>query len=77
MVVSIKSALTFLLIAVGLVGRSALDKVLAVQGGAERVALWGQISSIFEIVTGVVSAGVGVGLVVYVTRLHRQRAWSA
>jgi len=41
------------------------------------VALWGQISSIFEIVTSVVSAGVGVGLVVYVTRSQRQRAGSA
>ena len=71
---AIKSALTFLLIAVGLIGRSALDKVLAVQGGAERVALWGQISSIFEIVTGVVSAGVGAGLVVYVTRSQRKLA---
>jgi len=73
-VATIKSALTFLLITVGLAGRSALDKVLAVQGGAERVALWGQISSIFEIVTSVVSAGVGAGLVVYVTRAQREPA---
>ena len=42
------------------------------QGGAERVALWAQISSIFEIVVGVVSAGVGAGLVVYVTRSQRE-----
>jgi len=63
-----------LLIAVGLAGRSALDKVLAVQGGAERVALWAQISSVFEIVTGVVSAGVGAGLVIYVTRSRRELA---
>jgi len=63
-----------LLIAVGLAVRSALDKVLAVQGGAERVALWAQMSSIFEIVTGVVSAGVGAGLVVYVTRSQREPA---
>jgi len=74
LVVTIRSALTFLLIAVGLIGRSALDKVLTVQGGAERVALWGQISSIFDIVTGVASAGVGAGLVVYVTRSQRKAA---
>jgi len=42
------------------------------QGGAVRVALWAQISSIFDIVVGVVSAGVGAGLVVYVTRSQRE-----
>jgi O-antigen/teichoic acid export membrane protein len=50
--------------------------VLAVRGGAELVALWAQLASVMELVTGVAMAGVGTGLAVYVARtrrLERQR----
>lgn len=64
-----------MIIAVGLVGRSALDKILAVRGGAELVALWAQISSVMEMVAGVALNGVGAGLSVLVaqTRLHARQ----
>jgi O-antigen/teichoic acid export membrane protein len=65
---AIKLALTFAIIAAGLAGRSAIDKVLALRGGAELVALWAQLSSIIELVAGVALAGVGTGLAVYVAR---------
>jgi len=51
---------------VGLAGRSALDKLLAMRGGAELVALWAQISSVMELVAGVGLNGVGAGLAVLV-----------
>ena len=40
------------MIAAGLAGRSALDKVLALRGGGELVALWAQIASLMELVSG-------------------------
>jgi PST family polysaccharide transporter len=58
-------------IASGLAGRSAIDKVLAVRGGAELVALWAQLASVVELVSGVALAGVGTGLAVYVARTQR------
>lgn len=58
----IKLALALAIIAAGLAGRSALDKVLALRGGAELVALWAQVSSLIEMVSGVALAGVGAGL---------------
>jgi O-antigen/teichoic acid export membrane protein len=45
--------------------------VLAVRGGAELVALWAQLASVMELVTGVALAGVGTGLAVYVARTRR------
>jgi PST family polysaccharide transporter len=45
--------------------------VLALRGGAELVALWAQLSTAMELVTGVVGAGVGTGLVVYAARTSR------
>jgi O-antigen/teichoic acid export membrane protein len=57
-----------LLIVTGLAGRSALDKLLMLKGGAELVGRWAQVFSICEIVGGVVAAGVGAGLVVQVAR---------
>jgi len=68
---SAKFGLTIALVVVGLAGRTAVDKVLALRGGAELVALWAQISSVIEVVVGVVAAGVGTGLVVYVARSKR------
>jgi O-antigen/teichoic acid export membrane protein len=68
----VRFALSLSLIAVGLVGRSVLDKLLALEGGAELVVLWAQVSSLFEVVVGVVASGVGAGLVVYVARSKRK-----
>lgn len=58
----IKLALALAIIAVGLAGRSALDKLLALRGGGELVALWAQLFSVIEMVSGVALAGVGAGL---------------
>lgn len=66
-----KLGLTFAVVLVGLAGRSALDKVLTLRGGAELVALWAQLSSVIELIVGVVAAGIATGLVVYVTRSKR------
>jgi polysaccharide transporter, PST family len=41
------------------------------RGGAEHVALWAQLSSVIELVAGVVGAGIASGLVVYVARAQR------
>ncbi len=54
------SALAFVF--VGLAGRALIDKVLAVRGGAEMVAVWAQLASLLEIVAGVSLAGIGIGL---------------
>ena len=45
--------------------------MLALRGGAELVALWAQVASVIELVTGVAAAGVGTGLAVYVARTRR------
>jgi O-antigen/teichoic acid export membrane protein len=58
----IKLALALAIIAVGLAGRSALDKLITLRGGAELVALWAQVFSVIEMVSGVALAGVGAGL---------------
>jgi len=50
--------------------------VLALRGGADLVALWAQLSSLIEVVSGVALAGLGTGLAVYAARtssLERQR----
>jgi O-antigen/teichoic acid export membrane protein len=50
--------------------------VLALRGGADLVALWAQVASAIEVVSGVALAGLGTGLSVYVARtssLERQR----
>lgn len=64
------------MIGAGLAGRSALDKVLALRGGADLVASWAQLSSLMEVVSGVALAGLGTGLAVYAARtshVERQR----
>jgi O-antigen/teichoic acid export membrane protein len=50
--------------------------VLALRGGGDLVALWAQLASLIDIVSGVALAGLGTGLTVYVartSRLERQR----
>ena len=57
-------------------GRSIVDKILALRGGAELVALWAQLSSVIEMIAGVALSGVGAGLSVLVaqtTRHERQQ----
>jgi polysaccharide transporter, PST family len=66
-----KLLLTFAIIAIGLAGRSAVDKVLAVRGGAELVALWAQLSSVIEMVAAVALAGVGGGLSVLAAQTQK------
>jgi O-antigen/teichoic acid export membrane protein len=63
-----KLLLTIAIIAVGLIGRSAVDKVLALRGGGELVALWAQLFSVIEIVSGVALSGVAAGLSVLVAQ---------
>jgi O-antigen/teichoic acid export membrane protein len=62
------SFLAFAIIAAGLAGRSAVDKVLALRGGAETVALWGQLASAIDLVSSVALAGIGGGLTVLVAQ---------
>jgi PST family polysaccharide transporter len=71
----IKLFLALAITAAGLAGRSALDKVLALRGGAELVALWAQLASVIELLTGIASAGVATGLAIYVarTRIEERR----
>src|SRR5687768_17416899 len=66
-----KLLLTLAITAIGLAGRSAIDKVLALRGGAELVALWAQLSSVIEMIAGVALAGVGAGLSVLVAQTAR------
>jgi PST family polysaccharide transporter len=66
-----KLLLTLAITAVGLAGRSAIDKILALRGGAELVALWAQLSSVIEMIAGVALAGVGAGLSVLVAQTAR------
>jgi O-antigen/teichoic acid export membrane protein len=69
---SARSAIRFFLalaiIVAGLAGRSAVDKVLALRGGAELVAAWAQLSSLIDVVAGASLAGVGAGVTVYVAQ---------
>jgi len=64
--------LALAIVAVGLAGRSALDKILALRGGAELVALWAQLSSLIEMVAAVALSGVGAGLSVLVAQTQLQ-----
>jgi O-antigen/teichoic acid export membrane protein len=66
-----KLLLTLAITAIGLAGRSIVDKILALRGGAELVALWAQLSSVIEMIAGVALAGVGAGLSVLVAQTAR------
>jgi O-antigen/teichoic acid export membrane protein len=66
-----KLLLTLAITAVGLAGRSGIDKLLALRGGGELVALWAQLSSVIEMIAGVALAGVGAGLSVLVAQTAR------
>ena len=61
-------AFAFAIILVGLAGRSAIDKLLALAGGAERVAQWAQVQSLVDMVQGAISVGLGQGVTVLVAQ---------
>ena len=71
---SIQSVLAaFAIILIDLLGRAGLDKVLALAGGPAMVALWAQLQSVLELVSGVAIAGVVQGLTVLVTQIRESR----
>lgn len=67
-------AIALAVILVGLLGRAAIDKILALRAGPEAVALWAQLQSLVELVAGVTMAGVGQGLTVLVAQAPAHRA---
>lgn len=71
---SVLAALAIILI--DLLGRAALDKVLALYSGPTLVALWAQLQSVLELVSSVALAGVLQGLTVLIAQArtaHEQR----
>ena len=71
---SIPSVLAaFTIILIDLLGRAGLDKVLALSGGPAMVALWAQLQSVLELVSGVAIAGIVQGLTVLVTQVRESR----
>jgi O-antigen/teichoic acid export membrane protein len=69
---SVLAALAIIL--VDLFGRAGLDKVLALTGGPDRVALWAQLQSVVELVSTVAIVGVLQGLTVLVAQTGDPRA---
>jgi O-antigen/teichoic acid export membrane protein len=45
-----------------------VDKVLTLRGGGEAVALWGQLTSVVDLVSGLALAGIGGGVTVLVAQ---------
>ena len=60
--------LPLLVVLAGIIGRALTDKLLAMYGGADAVALYAQLSSLIDLVAGVSLAGIGVALVGVATR---------
>lgn len=52
----------------GLAARAVIDKLLALSGGAERVAQWAQVQALVDMVIGVISVGLGQGVTVLVAQ---------
>jgi hypothetical protein len=65
-------AIALAVIFAGLLGRAAIDKILALRAGPESVALWAQLQSVVDLVIGVALAGVGHGLTVLVAQAGAQ-----
>lgn len=61
----------FAIIFIDLAGRAGLDKVLALVGGPEAIALWAQLQSVIELVSAVTLAGVLTGLTVMVAQVRQ------
>ena len=77
MTLRLQGLLALGVILTGLAGRSAVDKVLALRGGAELVAAWAQLSSLIELVSAAALAGVGAGVTVFVAQAGTLEARSA
>jgi O-antigen/teichoic acid export membrane protein len=58
-------------IAIGLVGRAAIDKFVALNGGPDLLASWAQLQSVMDLVSGVAVAGIAPGLSVLVAQSAR------
>ena len=63
----------FAIILIDLFGRAGLDKVLALAGGPDMVALWAQLQSVVELVSAVTMAGVLQGLTVLIAQVRQPR----
>ena len=63
-----RTALGIAFVAVGLLGRATIDKLIALRAAPESVVLWAQLQSIVDLVCGVVLAGLGTGLTVLISR---------
>ena len=71
---SVQSVLAaFSIILIDLLARAGLDKVLALAGGPDMVALWAQLQSVVELVGAVTMAGVLQGLTVLITQVSASR----
>lgn len=71
---SISSVLAaFAIIFIDLLGRAGLDKVLALSGGPAMVALWAQLQSVMDMVSGVATSGVLQGLTVLIAQIRDER----
>lgn len=60
-----------------LAGRAMLDKVLAVVGSPGMVAMWAQLQSVVELVSGVTIAGVAQGLTVLIAQAQTRQEQAA
>jgi len=63
----------FAIILIDLLGRAGLDKVLAWAGGPVMIALWAQLQSVLDMVSGVAITGVLQGLTVTITQVRDPR----
>jgi O-antigen/teichoic acid export membrane protein len=63
-----RTALGIAFVVIGLLGRALIDKLIALRGTPETVAVWAQLQSIVDLVCGVVLAGIGTGLSVLISR---------
>ena len=71
---SIQSVLAaFAIILIDLMGKAGLDKVLALSGGPSMVALWAQLQSVLDLVSGVAITGVVQGLTVLIAQVRDPR----
>jgi PST family polysaccharide transporter len=63
----------FAIILIDLLGRAGLDKVLALADGPVMVALWAQLQSVLDLVSGVATTGVVQGLTVLTAQVRDPR----
>ena len=61
----------FAIILIDLFARAGLDKVLAIAGSPKTIALWAQLQSVVELVSGVTIVGVLTGLTVTIAQVNK------